>query len=310
MSAVALAAHAQPAVIVTIVSGAIAGGTSILYAGLGETVSERAGVINVGTEGTMLVGALGSFAVAASLGDAWLGVVAGAAAGAALAAVHGWLVVYRKASQLATGLAVMFLALGVTALYGTGYVSSNIKGFTDYRVPLIGHIPFLGDMLFDHDPLTYLSYAAVPAVYWLLFSTRWGLLLRTAGERPEVLRAYGRSPERVRMLATVAGGALAGIGGAQLSTALALSWAEDMTAGRGFVAVALVVFAGWNPFKVMGGAYLFGAAITLGSVLQAEGIAVNQFLLDALPYLLTIAVLVVMARRRAQSAPEAIGQPL
>lgn len=303
-----LAAH--PVLAVTIVSGAVAGGTSILYAGLGETVSERAGVINIGTEGTMLVGALGSFAVAASLGNAWLGVPAGAAAGAALAAVHGYLVVYRGASQLATGLAVMFLALGITALYGTGYVSSSITGITSYRVPLLGHIPYLGDMLFDHDPLTYLSFAAVPAVYWLLMRTRWGLLLRTAGERPEVLRAYGKSPEPVRMLATVAGGALAGIGGAQLSTVLTLTWADDMTAGRGFVAVALVVFAGWNPIKVMGGAYLFGAAITLGSVLQVEGIAVNEFLLDALPYLLTLAVLVVMSGRRAQSAPEAIGQPL
>ncbi|MDQ1700959.1 MAG: ral nucleoside transport system permease protein [Frankiaceae bacterium] len=297
-------------VVVTIAAGAIAGGTSILFAGLGETLSERSGVINVGTEGTMLVGALAAFAVTATSGNAWAGVGAGIVAGAVLAAVHAWLVVYRGASQLATGLAVLFLALGITALYGVSYVSSNIGGFTKFRVPGLGHIPFVGDILFDQDPLTYLSYAMVPVVMWVLFRTRWGLMLRSAGERPEALLAYGMSPHRVRLVATVTGGALAGIGGAQLSTALALTWSEGMTAGRGFIAVALVIFAGWNPLKVMGGAYLFGAAITLGSVLQVRGIRVNQFLLDALPYLLTIAVLVVLARLRAQAAPRALGQPL
>jgi simple sugar transport system permease protein len=301
---------ASQSVAVTICAGAIAGGTSILFAGLGETVSERSGVINVGTEGTMLVGALAAFAVTATSGNAWAGVAAAIVAGAALAAVHAWLVVYRSASQLATGLAVLFLALGITALYGVSYVSSNIGGFAKVRLPILGAIPFLGDVVFFQDPLTYLSYALVPLVMWVLFRTRWGLMLRSAGERPDALLAYGMSPHRVRLVATVTGGALAGIGGAQLSTALALTWSDGMTAGRGFIAVALVIFAGWNPVKVMGGAYLFGAAITLGSVLQVRGIRVNQFLLDALPYLLTIAVLVVLARLRAQAAPRALGQPL
>jgi ABC-type uncharacterized transport system permease subunit len=295
-------------ILVTVLSGAVAGGTSILYAALGEVVSERAGVINVGTEGTMLVGCLASFVVDVQLGNAWLGALAGAAAGLVLALVHALLVVYRGSSQLATGLAVMFLALGITSLYGASYVSSNITGFVTWKVPGLGSIPVLGPMLFEHDPLVYVSYATVPAVWWLLFRSRWGLLIRTAGERPEALRANGTSPETVRTVAVAIGGALAGLGGAQLSTALSLTWSEGMTAGRGFIAVALVIFAAWNPLRALLGAWLFGAAITLGNVLQAHGYHVNQFALDALPYVLTLAVLVLLLRRQRQFAPEALGQ--
>lgn len=296
--------------VVAILIGAVTGGTSILYAALGETISERAGVINVGTEGSMLAGALAAFAVSVKTGHVWIGVLGGAAAGAALASVHAWMVVYRKANQLATGLVVLFLALGLTSLYGTSYVSSPLKGFKAIKLPLLSHIPVLGPVLFDHDPLVYLSYVAVPAVWWLLFRSRWGVLLRTAGEKPESLLAYGISPARVRTLAVIAGGAFAGVGGAQLSTAVALSWAENMTVGRGFIAVALVIFAAWEPFKVMAGAYLFGAAITLGSQLQIRHVNVNQFLLDALPYLVTIVVLIALARRRKDAAPEALGHAL
>jgi ABC-type uncharacterized transport system permease subunit len=297
-------------ILITVLAGAVAGGTPILYAALGETISERAGVINVGTEGTMLVGALAGFAAAVKFGNPWAAVPAGAAAGAALAGVFALIVVYRKASQLATGLVVMFLALGLTSLYGAPYVSADLNGFTSSKLPLLGSIPFFGEVFFEHDPLVYIAYFVVPATWWLLFRSRWGLLIRTAGERPEALRAYGVSPSLVRVVAIVLGGALAGIGGAQLSTALALSWSEGMTVGRGFVAVALVIFGAWRPLRVMGGAYLFGAAITLGSVLQVHGIAVNQFALDALPYVLTLVVLVVLMRRQNQHAPEALGQSL
>jgi simple sugar transport system permease protein len=295
-------------ILVTVLAGAVAGGTSILYGALGEVVSERAGVINVGTEGTMLVGCLAAFVADVQTGNAWLGALAGMAAGAALAGVHAWMVVFRNASQLATGLAVMFLALGITSLYGAPYVSSNITGFPTVDVPVLGGIPVLGPMLFQHDLLVYLSYAFVPLTWLLLFRTRWGLLIRTAGERPEALRAYGVSPRLVRTVAVVLGGALAGLGGAQLSTALSLTWSEGMTAGRGFIAVALVIFAAWNPIRALVGAWLFGAAITLGNVLQAHGYHVNQFVLDALPYLLTLAVLVLLLRRQRQFAPEALGQ--
>lgn len=296
---------------VDVLSGAVLGGTAILYAGLGETISERAGVINVGTEGTMLGGALTGFAVALRSGNVWLGVLAGALAGAVLAAVHGGMVVYRGASQLADGLVLMFLAIGLTDLYGSKYVSSNLQnGFNPIAVPGMSKIPFLGPVLFDHDPLVYASYAAVPLVGWLLYRTRWGLLLRTAGERPEVLDVYGVSARRVRFAAVVAGGAMAGVGGAQLATAVAHSWSQNMTAGRGFVAVALVIFAGWSPYRLVVGAYLFGAAVTLGNELQIHGFKVNPFMVDSIPYLVTLAVLVALVRTQGHVVPESLGRSL
>jgi len=294
----------------TILIGAVAGGTSILFAALGETIAERAGVVNVGTEGSMLVGALAAFATTVNTGNAWIGVGAGALAGAALAGLFAIVVVNRRADQFAAGLAILFLALGLTSLYGAPYVSSEVNGFSHVEIPLLGSLPLLGRVLFDQDPLVYLSYVAVPAIWWLVFRSRWGLLIRTAGERPEALLAHGISAARVRIAAVALGGALAGVGGAQLSTALALSWSENMTVGRGFIAVALVIFGARRPFRVMVGAYLFGAAITLGSVLQVNGVKVNQFALDALPYVLTIVVLVVLLRRQKQFAPEALGRPL
>lgn len=291
---------------VEVMVGAVRGGTSILYAALGETVSERAGVINLGTEGCMLVGALTGYAVTASTGNPWVGVLAGAAAGALLALVHAVLVLSRGANQLATGLVVLFLGLGLTSLFGAAYVGRSINAFTPFAIPGLSSIPGLGDIFFNHDPLTYLSYLAGPAVWWLLYRSRPGLILRAAGERQEVLAAYGHSPLRVRYLAVVGGGALAGIGGAQLSTAYANAWFENMTQGRGFIAVALVIFAAWHPIRAVGGAYLFGAALALSPALQARGYGFNQFALDAIPYVVTVGVLVVLGRRRAHAAPEGL----
>jgi ABC-type uncharacterized transport system permease subunit len=291
---------------VEVAVGAVRGGTSILYAALGETVSERAGVINLGTEGCMLVGALAGYAVTAQTGNPWIGVLAGAAAGALLAGVHAVLVLSRGANQLATGLVVLFLGLGLTSLFGAAYVGRAIHAFKPVAIPGLSSIPALGDIFFKHDPLTYLSYLAGPAVWWLLYRSRPGLILRAAGERQEVLAAYGHSPLRVRYLAVIGGGALAGIGGAQLSTAYANSWFENMTQGRGFIAVALVIFAAWHPLRAVGGAYLFGAALALSPALQARGFGLNQFALDAIPYVVTILVLVVLGRRRAHAAPEGL----
>lgn len=291
---------------IEVMVGAVRGGTSILYAALGETVSERAGVINLGTEGCMLVGALAGYGVTASTGSPWVGVLAGAAAGALLALVHAVLVLSRGANQLATGLVVLFLGLGLTSLFGAAYVGRSINAFQPVAIPGLSSIPGLGDILFNHDPLTYLSYLAGPAVWWLLYRSRPGLILRAAGERQEVLAAYGHSPLRVRYLAVLGGGALAGIGGAQLSTAYANAWFENMTQGRGFIAVALVIFAAWHPLRAVGGAYLFGAALALSPALQARGYGLNQFALDAVPYIVTIVVLVVLGRRRANAAPEGL----
>jgi simple sugar transport system permease protein len=289
-----------------VLSGGVRGGTSILYAGLGETVSERAGVVNLGIEGSMLGGALGAYAANAASGSPWIGALAGAAAGAALALVHAYFVLGRRSNQLATGLVVLFLALGLTSMFGAPYVNQIITPFKPWHVPLLSSIPWIGEIFFKADPLTYLSYALVPLLWWVLFRTRWGLLVRGAGERTEVLRTYGHRPQLVQYLAVVSGGVLAGLGGAQLSTSYANAWFENMVQGRGFIAVAVVIFAARQPFKVAAGSYLFGAALALSPALQARGVSINQFALDAIPYLATIVVLLLVGRRGASDAPEGL----
>jgi simple sugar transport system permease protein len=291
---------------VVVAAGAVAGGTPMLYAALGETVCERGGIINLGTEGCMLVGALGGYAASARAGSPWLGALAGALAGAVLALVHAILVISRGANQFASGFTVLFLALGLTSLFGTSYVAAGATSFHPWRIPVLGHLPGLGPILFDHDPLTYLSYLAAPALWWVITGTRAGLLLRTAGERAESLDVHGYSVAGVQYSAVIIGGALAGLGGAQLSLAVANSWFENMVAGRGFIAVALVIFAAWHPVRVLFGAYLFGAALALGPALQARGYGVNQFALDVVPYVLTLAVLALLGRRTLQAAPDGL----
>lgn len=289
-----------------VMTGAVAGGTSILFATLGELVAERSGVINLGTEGSMLAGALAAYAVGIETGSPWLGVLAGLVAGAALAAVHAGIVLWRGANQIAVGLVVTFLGLGLTALFGQPYVGQGVVALEPVALPGLSELPFLGPVLFDHDPLTYLSFVAVGVLWWLLRSSVLGLRVRSAGERPEVLAVFGTSPRLVRLGAVVVGGALAGLGGAQLSTAFTLNWSEGMTVGRGFVAVALVIFAAWDPLKAVIGAYLFSGAIALQLQLQAQGSDISRYLLQALPYLVVILVLVALSRRRVGTAPEAL----
>lgn len=289
-----------------VLTGAVAGGTSILFATLGELVAERSGVINLGTEGSMLAGALAAYAVGIETGNPWLGVLAGLVAGAALASMHAFVVLWRGANQIAVGLVVTFLGIGLTALFGQPYVGQGVVALEPVAVPGLSELPFLGPVLFDHDPLTYLSFVAVVVLWWVLGRSVLGLRLRSAGERPEVLAVFGTSPRLVRLGAVLVGGGLAGLGGAQLSTAFTRNWSEGMTVGRGFVAVGLVIFAAWDPRKAVVGAYLFSGAIALQLQLQAQGSDISRYLLQALPYLVVILVLVALSRRRAGSAPEAL----
>jgi simple sugar transport system permease protein len=289
-----------------VLTGAVRGGTSILYATLGETVAERSGTIYLGIEGSMLCGALAAYIVGVETGNPYLGVLAGVLAGALLAAIHAAMVLWRRANQFATGLVVTFLAIGLTALFGQDYVGTGVEPLPQYAVPGLSDLPFVGRVLFQHDLLTYLSFVVAPALWWVFYRTRIGITLRSAGERPEVLRTYGTSPQVVRTVALLVAGALAGLGGAQLSTAFARNWSENMTAGRGFVAVALVIFAAWNPIKAMGGAYLFSGAIALQLQLQARGWEISRYLLEALPYLLVVVVLALLSRRRVGTEPEAL----
>jgi general nucleoside transport system permease protein len=277
--------------------------TSVLFAAQGEVVAERSGVINLGTEGCMLTGALTAFAVAASTGSPLLGVLAALAAGALLASLHAFLVVTRGANQLATGLAVTFLALGVTAALGSSFVDRSVHPLKAVPIPLLSDLPFLGPVLFKHDLLTYCGLALGPLLWLFLYRTRWGLILRATGERGEVPFAYGYSPRLVRYAAVMAGGAFAAVGGAQLVLAYTLNWVENVTVGRGFVAVALVIFAAWNPLKATLGAFVFGGAVALQLQLQARGVDISPFLLNMLPYLFTLVILVIASRGRAQRAP-------
>jgi simple sugar transport system permease protein len=291
-----------------VLTGGIRGGTSINYAALGETVSERAGVINLGTEGSMLCGALAAYAIAAESGNVWIGVVAGAVAGGLLSLVHAFFVISRGANQLACGLVVLFLGLGLTSLFGTDYVQALAPTFRTYAIPLLSDIPFIGPIMFEQDPLVYVSYLLVPVMWWVIYRSRWGVLLRAAGERSEVLVANGIRVVPIQYLAVVIGGMLAGVGGAHLSIAYTKAWFENMAQGRGFVAVAVVMFANRQPFKVAAGAYLFGAALALSPALQSRGYAINQFALDAVPYVVTILALVVLGRRRANDVPEGLSK--
>lgn len=298
------------ALVTEVMAGAVAGGTCILYASVGESFSESAGVVNLGVEGSMLVGALVGYAVTAEAGNPWVGLLGAAVGGGLLAAVHAWFVLNRRSNQLATGLVVMFLGLGLTSLYGAAYVSRSIEGFKTWDVPGLSSIPVVGEVLFQHDALTYLSYLLVPVAWWVLYRSRWGLLIRGAGERREVLETYGHPAVRVQYGAVILGGTLAGVGGAQLSTAYANAWFENMTQGRGFIAAAVVIFAARQPLKVAAGAYLFGAALALSPALQARNVDLpvlnNQFALASIPYLTIIVVLVLLGRKRAAQVPEGL----
>ena len=290
--------------------GGVEGGTAILIPALGELIGERAGVVNLGLEGCMLAGALGAYAVAVATGSAWLGLIGGLAAGAVCGLLHAWLVVFRRADQLASGLVVWFLALGITSVFGTGYVNDTISPLPILSVPLLGRIPFVGPVLFQHDILVYVGFVLVPTIWFVLYRTRLGLVLRGTGERPEVVAATGGRPALVQVFAVTFGAALGGLGGAQLSIGYVGNWFNDMTSGYGFVAVAVVLFAAWRPFWVLGGALLFGVSLAAASVLQAHGVAVNQYVLDAMPYVITLLALIGLARRGSSEAPEGLRRAL
>ncbi len=280
----------------------------MVFSAVGETITERAGVVNLGVEGSMLCGALAAYAVGIETGSPTLGIFAGLLAGLVLSLIHAFMILSRKANQIATGLAVTFLGLGATSLFGQRYVSQGVEPLPDILIPVLSDLAFVGPILFQHDILTYVSFLIAPAAWLLLYRTSFGLRIRAAGERPDVLETMGTSVTKVRWLATAIGGGLAGLGGAQLATAFARTWSEDMVAGRGFIAVALVIFAGWNPIVTVAGAYLFSGAVAFQLELQARGSELSIFILDAIPYLVVLVVLVALSGRRQFAAPESLDE--
>jgi simple sugar transport system permease protein len=265
-------------------------------------------VVNLGLEGVMLVGAVTGFVTMVHTGSAAAGVLAAALAGAALNALFAWLVIDRRANQLATGLSLMFAGVGLSALLGAGYIGRPIAGLPELPLPGLARIPVIGPALFSHDLLVYAAVPIAIAAHWALFSTRWGLSVRAVGENPVAAFAAGRNPRVLQYQALLLAGALGGIAGAYLSIGVAKTWAEWMTAGRGFIAVALVIFARWRPLRAVAGAALFGGAIALQLLLQTRGVPVSSFLLDMLPYVLSLAVLAAWGGSGRRAAPASLGR--
>jgi ABC-type uncharacterized transport system permease subunit len=288
--------------------------TPLVIGALGETVSERAGIFNVGLDGYMLVGALAGFAASYESHNAWIGVLGGVAGGLAVSAVAGFLIVYLGVDQIVTGIAILILSLGATsAVYqiafrvtlGSGHARVAAPSLGTLPVPGLSAIPGLGQIAFQQVPLTYLAALLIPAVWLLLNRTRWGLSLRAAGERPWALEAAGGHVLSVRFAGALCAGALGGLAGAFLSIGQGQYFFDDMTAGRGFIVLGIVIFGRWNPLGVTLGALLFAFADAFQIRLQAINVAVPYHLLLMIPYLVTIAALIRASRR--VHPPEALG---
>lgn len=290
----------------------LAAGTPLVYAALGELVTEKSGVLNLGVEGMMLVGAVAAFAVAATTQNPWLGVLAGMAAGAALSAVFAVLALTLLSNQVATGLALSLFGIGLSAFVGLEYVAVVIEGIPPVAISGLSDLTLVGTLLFAHNPLVYLSLALFALVQWFLYRTRAGLVLRAVGESPQSAHAIGYPVVAIRYAAVVFGGACSGLAGAYLSVAYTPLWVEGMVAGRGWIALALVVFATWRPWRVLAGAYLFGGVTLAQFQAQALGLDVPSQFLSMLPYLATIAVLAIISRDAATirlNAPASLGKP-
>ena len=297
-----------PLAILGVLSSAIFSGTSLLYATLGEIVDERAGIVNLGLEGVLLVGASTGIAVTAVSGNPYLGVLVAVIAGGLMNLILAYFVVTRKANQLASGLALMFLGIGLSALIGQGFTGVKIHGLPRLLLPGMEALPKVYSSLFKFDILIYLSIPMAVLVWWVLFRTRWGLSLRAVGENADTAYASGRNPFLIRYQALFVGGLLAGLGAAHLSIAFTMNWGEYMTGGRGFIAIALVIFSKWHPLRAIVGALLFSGAVAFQLFLQAAGVQISPFLLDMIPYIVTLVVLLIWGGTRRQSAPASLGR--
>ncbi|MDD2842331.1 MAG: ABC transporter permease [Tolumonas sp.] len=294
-----------------ILTAAIKTGTPLLLVALGEMVCEKSGVLNLGQEGMMLMGAVCGFIAAFSTGSLFLGVLAAMLAGMLMSLLFGVISMHLRANQVATGLALTIFGTGLSAFIGSAYVGQTVKGFTGIHIPVLGDIPFIGTLLFSHDLLIYISWLMVLLVGWFCVRTRAGLILRAVGENPHNANAIGLPVLTVRYLAILFGGAMAGLAGSYMSLAYTPMWMENMTGGRGWIALALVVFASWKTKNLVLGAYLFGIASIMHLVLQGLGIKISPSLLAMLPYLATLIVMIFIGSNRMKeklAAPMSLGQ--
>lgn len=314
------------AILLTIATAA----TPLLLAAIGELVVERSGVLNLGVEGMMLMGAVVAFGTALATGNAWIGVVAGALAGMAFSLLFGVLALTLVTNQVATGLALTLLGIGLSGMIGVAFVGQPGVKLEAISIPGLTELPFVGRLLFGQDPMFYVSILLTAGVMWFLFRTRAGLTLRSVGDSHSSAHALGIKVVAIRYMAVMFGGACAGLAGAQLSLVYTTQWIENMTAGRGWIALALVVFASWRPWRVLAGAYLFGAITIAQLHIQATNLAdlaglpgplywlagavksVPSQFLSALPYLATVVVLVLISRNRRltmMNTPASLGRP-
>ena len=294
-----------------LVASLMVAATPILLAAIGELVVEKSGVLNLGVEGMMITGAISGFAAAVLTGSPMIGFLCAALGGAALSMIFAILTQYFLSNQVATGLALTLFGLGLSAMLGQSYVGIKPPVSAKLDLPLISDIPIIGPILFSHDFTVYASLVLVVGVWWFLKYTRLGLILRAVGESHDAAHALGYKVVRVRIFAIMFGGACAGLGGAALSLVRVPQWAEGMTAGSGWIALAIVVFASWKPARALLGAYLFGGVAVLQLNLQAAGVSIPVEYLSMSPYLITIIVLVAMSANRSKSAlnaPAALGR--
>jgi simple sugar transport system permease protein len=287
-------------------------GTVLAIAALGLLINEKAGVVNLGAEGMMLVAAIAGFATAVHTGNDWLAFVAGMGAAAALAALFGVLVIWLNTNQYASGLALALFGAGFSAFVGIGYVREKLPARAKFEVSWLADIPFVGPALFKHHPIVYVGIALTILIAWFLYRSRPGLVLRSVGESPQSAHALGYPVRWIRLAAVVTGGALCGLAGAYVSVIYTPLWVEGMIAGKGWIALALTTFATWRPGRVLLGAYLFGGVTMLQFHLQAVGVQIASQLLTMLPYVATIVVLALISRNPTWiriNMPASLGKP-
>ena len=298
--------------IALLLAATLSAGTILAIAALGLLINEKAGIVNLGAEGMMLCAAIAGFAAVVHTGNTWIGFAAGMAAGAALAAVFGLLVIWLNTNQYATGLALSLFGAGFSAFAGIKYVQEKLPEQPTFALPFLSDIPFFGVALFRQHPVVYLAMAIAVGLIWFLGRTRAGLVLRSVGESPESAHALGYPVRRIRLIAVVVGGALCGLAGSYVSVVYAPLWVEGMIAGKGWIALALTTFATWRPARVLLGAYLFGGVTMLQFHLQSLGVDVAPQFLSMLPYLATILVLVLISRSPVWiriNMPGSLGKP-
>ena len=298
--------------IALLIAATLASGTPLALAGLGLLLNEKAGILNLGAEGIMLVAAIAGFAAAFNTGSDTMAFIAGAGAGALLAAAFGVLVIWLNTNQYATGLAVSLFGYGFSAFVGLGYVGKKLSERTPFEVPGLSQIPFIGPALFKQHPMVYIAIGLIGLTMWFLYKSRTGLVLRAVGESPESAHALGYKVRWIRLAAVMAGGALCGVAGAFLSVVYAPLWVEGLVAGRGWIALALTTFATWRPLRVLFGAYLFGGVTMAQFALQGAGVDISSQLLAMLPYLATIVVLAIISRNPTWiriNMPASLGKP-